>query len=165
MFRKHSLSQEPVENEADDEYKDLELRQQTKCTLFFAYTSNLISSGLRETIRYLVEHTHVHVITTTAGGVEEDLIKCLAPTFIGDFNMKGADLRLKGLPCSISPAVMCKKLGMNRIGNLLVPNSNYCKFEDWITPILDKMIEEQKKVCYESTYTFRKVTGYNMDTV
>ena len=21
--------------------------------------------------------------------------------------------------------------GLNRIGNLLVPNDNYCKFEDW----------------------------------
>jgi deoxyhypusine synthase len=27
---------------------------------------------------------------------------------------------------------------------MLVPNSNYCKFEDWIMPILDKMLEEQE---------------------
>lgn len=33
---------------------------------------------------------------------------------------------------------------MNRIGNLVVPNDNYCKFEDWLTPILDTMLEEQK---------------------
>lgn len=26
---------------------------------------------------------------TTAGGIEEDFIKCLAPTFIGDFSLKG----------------------------------------------------------------------------
>ncbi|OHT04498.1 hypothetical protein TRFO_28008 [Tritrichomonas foetus] len=32
----------------------------------------------------------------------------------------------------------------DRIGNLIVPNSNYCKFENWIMPILDKMVEEQK---------------------
>jgi hypothetical protein len=35
--------------------------------------------------------------------------------------------------------------GLNRIGNMLVPNSNYCKFEDWIMPILDQMLEEQNK--------------------
>jgi deoxyhypusine synthase len=35
--------------------------------------------------------------------------------------------------------------GLNRIGNMLVPNSNYCKFEDWIMPILDAMLEEQNK--------------------
>ena len=66
---------------------------------------------------------------TTAGGVEEDLIKCLAPTYLGDFYLKGKSLRLKGI---------------NRIGNLLVPNNNYCKFEDWVMPILDAMHEEQQ---------------------
>ena len=34
--------------------------------------------------------------------------------------------------------------GLNRIGNLLVPNDNYIKFEEWINPILTKMIEEQE---------------------
>lgn len=72
---------------------------------------------------------HVSAIVTTAGGVEEDLIKCLAPTYLGSFTAPGADLRAKGL---------------NRIGNLLVPNSNYCSFEDWVVPILDKMLEEQE---------------------
>lgn len=33
---------------------------------------------------------------------------------------------------------------MNRIGNLVVPNSNYCAFEDWVIPILDRMLEEQE---------------------
>jgi len=75
----------------------------------------------------------VDVLVTTAGGIEEDLIKCLAPTFMGDFAMQGIQLRSKGL---------------NRIGNLLVPNDNYCKFEDWVVPILDQLLVEQKeKVC------------------
>ncbi|KAI9774834.1 MAG: Deoxyhypusine synthase [Geoglossum simile] len=98
-------------------------------TIFLGYTSNLISSGLRETIRYLVEHRHVSAIVTTAGGVEEDLIKCLAPTYLGEFTTPGAQLRAQGL---------------NRIGNLIVPNSNYCDFEDWVVPILDRMLEEQE---------------------
>jgi deoxyhypusine synthase len=38
-----------------------------------------------------------------------------------------------------------RKRGLNRIGNLLVPNSNYCAFEDWVIPILDKMVEEQSQ--------------------
>ncbi len=33
---------------------------------------------------------------------------------------------------------------MNRIGNLIVPNSNYCAFEDWVVPILDQMLAEQE---------------------
>ena len=75
------------------------------------------------------------VIVATAGGIEEDFIKCLAPTYIGDFALKGADLRTRGI---------------NRIGNLLVPNDNYCKFEDWLNPILDTMLEEQKTLVRES---------------
>jgi deoxyhypusine synthase len=89
----------------------------------------MISSGLRETFRYLVQHNHVSAIVTTAGGVEEDFIKCLAPTYLGSFTTPGASLRMKG---------------MNRIGNLIVPNSNYCAFEDWVVPVLDKMLEEQE---------------------
>lgn len=73
-------------------------------------------------------HVQVEVLVTTAGGIEEDLIKCLAPTYKGDFALPGSYLRSKGL---------------NRIGNLLVPNDNYCKFEDWIMPILDQMLLEQ----------------------
>lgn len=34
--------------------------------------------------------------------------------------------------------------GINRIGNLLVPNDNYCKFENWILPLLDEMLAEQQ---------------------
>ncbi|KAF6231297.1 hypothetical protein HO173_010440 [Letharia columbiana] len=100
-----------------------------KTTLFLGYTSNLVSSGLRATLRYLVQHAHVSAVVTTAGGVEEDLIKCLAPTYLSSFGADGADLRRRG---------------MNRIGNLVVPNSNYCAFEDWVVPILDAMLAEQE---------------------
>ncbi len=38
--------------------------------------------------------------------------------------------------------------GINRTGNLLVPNSNYCLFEDFFTPVLNQMHDEQEsKVC------------------
>ncbi|KAI9901793.1 hypothetical protein N3K66_003610 [Trichothecium roseum] len=100
-----------------------------KTTIFLGYTSNMISSGLRGVFRWLVEHKHVSAIVTTAGGVEEDFIKCLGDTYLSSFSAAGADLRKKG---------------MNRIGNLVVPNDNYCAFEDWVVPILDRMLEEQE---------------------
>lgn len=50
---------------------------------------------------------------------------------MGAFNLDGATLR---------------KSGMNRIGNLVVPNDNYCKFEDWVVPILDTMLAEQEAI-------------------
>lgn len=122
-----------VDLKIEDEF----IRPKTACTIFLSYTSNMISSGIREHIRFLVKHKLVDCIVTTAGGIEEDLIKCLklksvdqkADTYVGSFRLSGSNLR---------------EHGINRIGNLLVPNDNYCQFEDWLLPILDKMLEEQK---------------------
>lgn len=44
------------------------------------------------------------MIVTTAGGIEEDFIKCLADTYIGDFKLNGKELR---------------KNGVNRLGSLI----------------------------------------------
>jgi deoxyhypusine synthase len=52
----------------------------TNCTIFLGYTSNMISCGMREYIRFLVQHKMVDCLVSTAGGIEEDFIKCLAPT-------------------------------------------------------------------------------------
>lgn len=103
-------------------------REKTNCTIFLGITSNIISSGLREIVRFLVQHNLIDCLVTTAGGIEEDIMKCLAPSYLGDFRLKDKELRTKGL---------------NRIGNLIVPNENYCKFEDWCLPVLDKMKLEQ----------------------
>ena len=45
-----------------------------KATIFLAYTSNMVSSGVRDIIRWLVEHKKVHYLITTAGGIEEDIL-------------------------------------------------------------------------------------------
>lgn len=90
----------------------------------------MVSAGTREVIRYLVQNHMVDAIVTTAGGVEEDFMKCLVPHYMGDFTLDGSTLRLQG---------------MNRIGNLLVPNDNYVHFERWIMPILKAMYQEQVK--------------------
>ena len=91
--------------------------------IYLGYTSNMVTTGIREIIRYLVEHKLVNVLVTTAGGIEEDFIKCLDDFKLGDFNLKGDKLREKGI---------------NRAGNILIPNSRYCKFEEWTLPLLEK---------------------------
>lgn len=99
-----------------------------KCKIYLGYTSNMISSGNRELIRYLCQHRLVDVICTTAGGIEEDFIKCLAKSYVGSFKVDDRELRRKGI---------------NRIGNMVVPNDNYCLFEDWINPLLKEMKDKQ----------------------
>jgi len=91
--------------------------------IYLGYTSNMVSSGLRDIFRYLAEHKLVDVIVTTAGGIEEDFIKCLGDFKLGRFDVDGANLREKGI---------------NRIGNIFVPNSRYVKFEKFVLPILEK---------------------------
>src|SRR3989338_1647840 len=109
-----------------------------KVTIFLGYTSNMISSGVRESILHLVKNKMVHVIVTTAGGVEEDIIKTLKPFILGDFRLDGAQLRSKGI---------------NRIGNILVPNDRYIEFEKVFTPLLHKLFTEQKETGKISTPT------------
>lgn len=98
-----------------------------KAFIYLGYTSNLVSSGLRDVFRFLVEKRLVDVIVTTAGGVEEDFIKCLGNFKLGSFEADGKTLRDNGI---------------NRIGNIFVPNSRYCEFEDFIIPVLEKHKDE-----------------------
>jgi deoxyhypusine synthase len=85
-MRAWSLADEPVAEDEDEELKDPEARKKVKTTIFLGYTSNMASCGVRETIRYLCQHKMVQAIVATAGGVEEDIIKCLAPTYLGSRN-------------------------------------------------------------------------------
>lgn len=119
------LSDEPINPELDsDEYLDEKTRQNTRCTIFLGYTSNMISCGMREIIRYLVQHKMVDCIVTTGGGIEEDLMKCMSTFHLGDFYADDKDLRKKAL---------------NRIGNIVVQSESYCKLEDWLIPLFYEM--------------------------
>lgn len=64
-------------------------------TITFPYTICFFTSlsGLRDIFVYLAKHKLVDVLVTSAGGVEEDFIKCLAPTYLGAFNLQVCDLR------------------------------------------------------------------------
>jgi len=100
------------------------------CTIYLGYTSNLVTSGLRDIFRYLAKHKKVKVIVTTAGGIEEDIIKCLGDFKLGKFSESGE---------------LLNKKGVNRAGNIYIPNTLYCKFEEFLVPLLEKIYEEQRK--------------------
>lgn len=104
--------------------------QRTNCTIFLGYTSNMISCGVRESILYLVKNKMVDVLVTTCGGIEEDFMKCMKPALMGSYEYDG---------------VQSRKDGLNRIGNMFVPNDNYRLFESWLLNIFDSMLTEQKQ--------------------
>jgi len=101
-----------------------------KAFIYLGYTSNMVSSGLRDVFRFLVKHKKVNFLVTSAGGIEEDIIKCLGDFKIGDFRDSGKDLRERGI---------------NRIGNILVPNNRYIEFEKFLQPILEELYNEQNE--------------------
>ena len=82
-------SDEPVRASDDDALRDPAVRARTRATVFLGMTSNMVSSGQREVVRYLAQHKLVDVIVCSAGAVEEDVMKTLAPHFVGDFGRRG----------------------------------------------------------------------------
>lgn len=124
------LSDEAINEETAEDEKDPEFRKNTHCTIFVGYTSNMMSCGMREILRYLCQHKMVDCLVTTTGGVEEDFIKCFDNFYIGDFTLSGSELR---------------KNGINRIGNMLAPNDCYIQFENFFMPLVKQMHKEQKE--------------------
>ncbi len=49
----------PVKDTDPEEFRTPEYRANAKCTIFLSYTSNMISSGVRETILFLVKNKMV----------------------------------------------------------------------------------------------------------
>jgi len=99
--------------------------------IFFTFTSNMLTSGLRGFFAQLIKLGMADVVVTTIGGLEEDIMKALGEEFlIGTFR---------------SDDVALHERGMNRVGNLLIPNDSYVKFESSIKPMLKKLYKKQKR--------------------
>jgi deoxyhypusine synthase len=101
-----------------------------KAVIFLSCTSNMISSGIREIIKFLVKHKYVHVLSMSVGGVEEDVIKCLKPFVSGGFDVPGRVLLEKGV---------------GRIGNIFAPFDRYLYFDKFMQPLFNRIYDEQKK--------------------
>lgn len=99
-------------------------------TVFLGCSSNLITSGIRDIVRFLAEKKKIDVFVTTAGGIEEDIIKCFGDFKLGEFSASGELLREKGI---------------NRTGNIFIPNSRYVEYEKFMNEILESVYKKQKE--------------------
>lgn len=104
--------------------------QKQNATIFFGFTSNMGTCGIREIITYLVKQKKVHVLGTTVGAIEEDIIKCFRPFVLGDFHANGTFLRDEGI---------------NRTGNIFIPNDRYLHFERFMNPFFERLFNLQKE--------------------
>src|SRR2546430_15637444 len=92
------------------------------CTTFLSFPAALMATGVRGVLRALVEHKLVDVVVTTCGTADHDLARVWQPYYHGDFEMDDVALH---------------RLGVNRLGNLLIPNASYgIVLEKKIQPML-----------------------------
>ena len=72
----------------------------------------------------------IDCITTTAGAIEEDLMKCLSSSHLmGDFYLIGKDL---------------KNAGIRRQGNIVIEDSKYEGLWNFVLPLFKQMHQDQK---------------------
>jgi len=105
--------------------------QKDKATIILTFTTNLVSSGLRETFAQLVQKKRVQCIITAIGSVEEDVMKTLVPFEQGSFDADDWQLH---------------EQGRNRVGNIIIPNAAYEKLEGVLQPFFEKELAKQKKI-------------------
>lgn len=99
--------------------------------IFLTFTSNIVSSGLREVIAYLAREDLVDVMITSAGSHTEDVIKTAKPFKMGEWQADEAELREKGI---------------NRLGNIYVESENYVWLESWLNQNFFPEFFDEKKL-------------------
>jgi deoxyhypusine synthase len=139
-WKKNITVSELVDNFSNIGFQSIELAKATdaivkmkksSAKIYFTFTSNMVTSGLRGFFAQLIKLKMCNVIVTTVGGIEEDIMKAKGENFtIGKFESDDYALYEKGI---------------NRVGNLFISNESYCRFEDSIKPMLDKLYKIKKR--------------------
>src|SRR3989338_5929227 len=116
----------------------VEEKKRGNLKIWMSFTGNMISSGNREIIKYLIKNNIIDGITTTAAAVEEDIIKCIRPFHLGSFDIQGKFLFDE-----------C----VGRIGNILVPYDRYAHFERFFNDLFKEIIGKNGSVSSVSDIT------------
>ena len=111
------------------------------CVKFLSFTANLVATGIRGVLRELVKRRLVDVIITTCGALDHDVARCWRKYYRGDFFMDDKLLH---------------ETGINRLGNILVPNESYGQIiEEKMNFLLESLWNEgvnefsTRKLCEE----------------
>ncbi|WP_148416599.1 deoxyhypusine synthase [Haloferax sp. KTX1] len=103
--------------------------QEADATVYLTFTSNIVSSGLREAVAYLVREGFVDVLITTSGSLTEDVIKTAKPFKMGSWDADEGALRERGI---------------NRLGNIYVPSDRYVWLEEYLYDFFEDFFAEEK---------------------
>jgi deoxyhypusine synthase len=86
------------------------MMREKECVKFLSFTGNLVATGTRGVLKELVRRKLVDIVITTCGTLDHDIARCWKDYYKGSFLMNDAKLR---------------ESGINRLGNVLVPNDSY----------------------------------------
>jgi deoxyhypusine synthase len=101
------------------------------CVKFLSFPADICATGTRGIIREMVKRKLVDIIITTCGTLDHDVARCWKDYYKGNFMMNDAKLHQEGL---------------NRLGNVLVPNDSYgAIIEKKIIGLLEELYEEGKR--------------------
>jgi len=109
-----------------------EMVRKEDCTVFLSFPACIMATGTRGVIVELVKRKLVDVIITTCGTLDHDLARTWKKYYHGDFQMDDVALHQKGL---------------NRLGNVLVPNSSYgVVLERKLTPMFKAIMKGRSSI-------------------
>lgn len=100
------------------------------CVRFLAFPACVVATGLRGVIADLLRRKLFDIVITTCGTFDHDLARAWRGKYLhGAFELDDADLRKKGI---------------NRLGNVLVPNRSYgILLEKKMQPILKELLRQK----------------------
>jgi deoxyhypusine synthase len=102
--------------------------QTPNCINFLSFTGNLVATGTRGVFKELVKRKLVDVVITACGTLDHDMARCWKSYYKGSFIMNDAKLHEKGI---------------NRLGNVLVPNESYgTTIEEKMQALLESLWKE-----------------------
>jgi deoxyhypusine synthase len=102
-----------------------------KSTIFLSFTANMVATGLRGIFAQLARERFIDVIVTTGGSIDHDLIRTGKSYLMGDFSLDDNELHKKGI---------------NRLGNVLIPNDRYEFLERKMQGIFSALLK--RKECW-----------------
>ena len=109
----------------------LEDMMKDECVNFLSFPACIIATGTRGLIRDLVKEKRFQVLITTCGTLDHDLARIQENYYHGEFEMDDA---------------MLLDEGVNRLGNVLVPNESYgIVLERLMQPVLQDLYDEGKR--------------------
>jgi len=111
------------------------------CVKFLSFTGNLVATGARGVFREHCKRKLVDAIITTCGTLDHDIARCWKSYYRGSFLMNDAKLHEEGI---------------NRLGNVLVPNDSYGTIiEEKMQTLLQSLWKEgireitTRQLCFE----------------